>query len=1145
MNQKPVIGIGIAAIAAVLCLTVLASDSARIENAVAVVAAQYADFIENEVFDIQDLAESAEIQRRRFNRMTPPGVSWVQPMFPSVAPFDADYFDDLFLSELLGEDKNSVAVFPLSLALDPQTRETLVYNADGLLIAVVPADPVVRELPEDADPARVTLLLDLLPMEDVEPYLYTERRIAEYNEVQTAGATKAGEMATRGLGASEFGLAGIQRMSNGNMQITVSNGTDAAEVFTYTVWHTSSVSVVVWTNEYDEVLTNSHTAWHPVSPSFDGIASAWECLSTNLVLINGVGVYEDTDIPDNARMRFYAVVKLMDSDGDGLSDGAEMLLTRTDTNNPDSDGDWLSDYEEVITYGTNPNDPDSDGDGLSDGWEVQYGLDPLDATGDNGANGDPDGDGLINMQEYDMGGDPNHSGLSPEQLVFHFLHCRASPSRGADNSSASSASSLRVTVENSWNCGGTNDERQEVLDEYQVPSLQSSAYMLSVTVQGVVEDHNLDYDIVSIITDPFYCALREEIEYFRGNDNANQCQMVTKTETANIWFHQNGTVTLKYDTRDALFHSNAYAEVISASFVKKAPYSNQFFKVDLDVDTDRNGNIHDEDDEQGENSWSLARGALVPPRMRDTFVTNSTQGLAILKIQPPDPILNEQPTKSMRLYLADADTRQYLWMVNAGGTNISFDGNGYYTLPLWPSNGATFYAASSHSRKYDHGKPVHFNLELELLISNQVICSDSVRLTVAPLILPPECSPAEKVYSTRNLGIFGITFLSQASRASGWAQDLVKFTKCQTSSNNNHSVFMVIDTNCYDAAANLDNVLRYDEGMPGLAPWHIDGHGGSIMATPSLPSAPYGKIMLGTKRDDSRPFWMAQNVQQIVDLDTDWLHVGHVDEIFMWISTNQVLYADPWVATDLLHDEIAAGRRFGKLWFGLNANGTNSTIEQVVIATNQAGYKLTSLPSPGLDSSTNDAILVFSGSIFSVGDILRVGNEILSVISANGPSVTVARAQAGRLPTAHSPGSAIYAYSDVVLANLPVGPTPDQSAVAKISAASNQLRQALGAYPATFIPMPVLFGKGSGSDAFVAYSANVVNCLVGIGGTTYYSYTGCSAFENDIQTKLQSPQPCNVWEAFHCNAGEIHCATATIRSIQSHPPWWSLVNNWE
>ncbi len=45
---------------------------------------------------------------------------------------------------------------------------------------------------------------------------------------------------------------------------------------------------------------------------------------------------------------------------------------------------------------------DSDGDGLPDAWEIQYGLDPHDATGDNGANGDPDHDGFTNLQEYQM-----------------------------------------------------------------------------------------------------------------------------------------------------------------------------------------------------------------------------------------------------------------------------------------------------------------------------------------------------------------------------------------------------------------------------------------------------------------------------------------------------------------------------------------------------------------------------------------------------------------------------------------------------------------------------------------------------------------------------------------------------------------------
>ena len=178
-NLKSAVGIAAAAIAIVLCCAAIAADLSADSKPAVVDAAQYADFMANEALDIQDLAEGAEIQRRFFNRITPPGFSWLQPMFPPVVPFDATNFDDSFLDDLLGEDKNSVAIYPLSLALDPKTRETLVYNADGKLIATIPADKIFRSWPEDADPARVTLQLDLLPSEDVEPYLYTESRVEE------------------------------------------------------------------------------------------------------------------------------------------------------------------------------------------------------------------------------------------------------------------------------------------------------------------------------------------------------------------------------------------------------------------------------------------------------------------------------------------------------------------------------------------------------------------------------------------------------------------------------------------------------------------------------------------------------------------------------------------------------------------------------------------------------------------------------------------------------------------------------------------------------------------------------------------------------------------------------------------------------
>lgn len=81
-----------------------------------------------------------------------------------------------------------------------------------------------------------------------------------------------------------------------------------------------------------------------------------------------------------------------DTDGDGLSDGAEVKTYNTNPLKGDSDDDTLSDSQELQTTRTDPNKPDTDGDSLNDGEEVnKTKTDPLKA--------DTDGDGLNDGEE--------------------------------------------------------------------------------------------------------------------------------------------------------------------------------------------------------------------------------------------------------------------------------------------------------------------------------------------------------------------------------------------------------------------------------------------------------------------------------------------------------------------------------------------------------------------------------------------------------------------------------------------------------------------------------------------------------------------------------------------------------------------------
>src|SRR5208283_4861493 len=108
-----------------------------------------------------------------------------------------------------------------------------------------------------------------------------------------------------------------------------------------------------------------------------------------------------------------------DTDGDGISDGDEVLKYHTNPLKKDTDGDGLSDYDEIFKYHTDPNKVDTDGDGLSDYDEIfKYHTDPLkmDTDGD----GISDGDEVLKYHTDPLKVDTDGDGLSDYDEIFKY-----------------------------------------------------------------------------------------------------------------------------------------------------------------------------------------------------------------------------------------------------------------------------------------------------------------------------------------------------------------------------------------------------------------------------------------------------------------------------------------------------------------------------------------------------------------------------------------------------------------------------------------------------------------------------------------------------------------------------------------------------
>jgi hypothetical protein len=100
-------------------------------------------------------------------------------------------------------------------------------------------------------------------------------------------------------------------------------------------------------------------------------------------------------------------------------------------------------------------------------------------------------------------------------------------------------------------------------------------------------------------------------------------------------------------------------------------------------------------------------------------------------------------------------------------------------------------------------------------------------------------------------------------------------------------------------------------------------YGGNVEVGPSDDTNPYGKIVVGNGPADDRhldpdlvDFLHGQSTQPVVEIDTTWLHVAHVDEIIAFVPDRQaasktaIVRASPGLAMEIL-DELRARHMAG------------------------------------------------------------------------------------------------------------------------------------------------------------------------------------------------------------------------------------------
>ncbi|MEW4108345.1 protein-arginine deiminase family protein [Bacillus thuringiensis] len=552
--------------------------------------------------------------------------------------------------------------------------------------------------------------------------------------------------------------------------------------------------------------------------------------------------------------------------------------------------------------------------------------------------------------------------------------------------------------------------------------------------------------------------------------------------------------------------------------LREVRYDVYTFKVQLDVDANRDSKI--DENEFGKSEWTWGEGSK-----GSIIMVNNDKDIS--DIQPFNGEASEmskiivRPTEidilpeSLELVLyatPKSSSRFSIYKKNVDNTLTCIMGKNSGSVPLNISlplkhQGEELYIEAHDFPNKEFEGLITIELHLKEKQTNGAIVGiDTIVMRVAPWIMTPNTLPAEIVYTCEineeysgnkifleelskacnNLNVPLVIIPPYENRGDRWIQDEIEIGYSESPT---HIMPVVFDS---PRDRELDDFPEKNLLGPDFGHFQIGGSTynsldsfGNLEVSPPVSvrgkAYPFGRIIFGgrnysTSRVNEREimpeiryFLYAQKVQSPIEIYSDWLAVGHVDEIINFVPIEnekgfKLLVASPLTTYNLLENLRNEGYGDAVLFKGFRKE-----------------------VSPKSDSAE-----VTINEILS-DDKLRKDNETFQRYM-----------------------------------NLNI----------------NILKEELALVESDIVHVPVLFESPTDGRT-VAYFPDMVNHLV-IGETSLIpkpygpQINGECAFEKYIRDALPTRNAIFIddWYSYHKNLGEVHCGTNVKRKPFNNMHWW-------